>query len=389
MELKGKHLSASMINTFLECPRKFQKRYVERFKLEKATDHLPLGTAFHAAMEAANNALKEGGPCEQFTEEQREEFLQIYRRLAIKLGLSNMSSFDEGIDLVEKALDRMSTNKTVLGVEVEFSIITPDGVPIMGFIDSIEQLSDTELLVNDYKTSRIAKSTEEARGDIQLAMYDYAASIMYPGYKTIWVQLDYIRHDKPPVRIKRTREQRQSFLKYLKSVYDEILAFEPNPDVSGRINQNCAYCDYNSFCEQYTTLINSFQFGLDPVESMIEGELVDQRERLNNAKKAIEARLGQVNLEILTRMERSECGVRSETKEVYIMQGTTREQDVPTVVNNIPLDELVSYGIIKKVNTKGLDVYFKDNPNKKLQSLIDNNAVVKFNNPSVRTKNIK
>jgi len=88
-------------------------------------------------------------------------------------------------------------------------------------------------------------------------------------------------------------------------------------------------------------------------------------------------------------MERSEYGVRGSSKEVYIMQGTTREQDVPTVVNNIPLEDLISYGIISKVNNKGIDAYFKEHPNKKLQSLIDNKAVVKFNNPSVRTKNIK
>src|SRR3972149_9683449 len=126
MELQGKALSASMINTFLECPRKFQKRYVEKERISKATDHLPLGSAFHAAMEEANIAIQKGGPCAKFKKAQKEEFLQTYRRLAVKFGLANMNAFAEGLDLVNKSLDRMNKGKVVLGTELELNIVTPD-----------------------------------------------------------------------------------------------------------------------------------------------------------------------------------------------------------------------------------------------------------------------
>jgi len=389
MDLKGKALSASMIKTFLSCPRKFQKRYVEKIRTEKASDHLPLGSAFHAAMEKANKALLEEGPCEDFTVDQKEDFLDTYRRLAVKLGLSNMSVFNEGIDLVKKAITRMNTDKIVLGVEMEFNIVTPDGVPIMGYIDLVEQISESEVLIKDFKTSRIAMSTQEAREDIQLAMYDFAASVMFPQFSTIWVELDYIRHDKPAVRVKRTDAQRQNFLKFLKAVYDEVLAFDPDPEVPGKLNEYCSFCDYNHGCSQYVTQLKSYDINLNPVESMNNSGLVTEYEELKYAEKAIGARLDQVKLQILQRMEGSDELIKNDEKEIYIQQGTTREQDVPIVVQNIAIEDLLEYGIINKVNNKALDQYFYKNPNKKLQMLIDGKSNYKFNNPSVRTKKTK
>lgn len=388
MDLQGKALSASMIKTFLECPRKFQKRYVEKIKMEQEALHLPLGTAFHSAMEAANTVIYEKGPFEKFTPDQIEEFKDVYRRTAVKLGLHDMTMLNDGLELVENSLDKLNPNKVILGVEREFNIMTPDGVPTMGYIDSIEQISETEVLINDYKTSRVALSTEEAREDIQLALYDFAASVMYPQFSTVWVQLDYIRQDRAPVRIKRTPVQRQNFLKFVKSVYDEMLAYEPDPETKGRINKHCGFCDYRNSCQQFIALTQSYDINLTPIEKMSNDQLVTEHEELTCAKKAIESRLGQVKLGILGVMEEANDKIHNDDKEVYIQQNTAREHDVVTVLKKIPTKDLSSYNIVK-VSNKGLTDYFKKNPNIELQKLLDSKAHVKWNNPSIRTKKAK
>lgn len=388
MDLKDKALSASMIKTFMECPRKFQKRYVEKIRVEKEALHLPLGTAFHSAMEAAANSIKESGPIEKFTEEQVEEFKEVYRRSAVSLGLHDMNMFEEGLELVENSLSRMDTSKPVLGVEIEFNITTPDGVPVMGYIDLATQISDTEVLITDHKTSRIALSTEEAREDIQMALYDFAASVLFPHLPTVWVQLDYARQDRPPVRVRRTAVQRQNFLKFLKAVHQEMLDFEPDPEINGRINRNCGYCDYNNGCSQYVTQLQNFDMSLTPIELMESSELVTEHEDLTCAKKAIESRLGQVKLGILGLMENGAEDVHNDEKQVYIQQNTTRVHDVGTVLKKIDLKDLATFNIVK-VNNKGLTEYFKKKPDTDLQKLLDSKANVKWNNPSIRTKKAK
>jgi len=393
MDLNGKALSASMINTFLDCRRKFQKRYVERLRPKTAADHLALGSAFHAAMEEANLTIQEGGPLDKFTDEQKEQFLHRYRIMAVKFGLNNMKSFEEGLDLVETALERTDPKKKVLGVELEFNIETPDGVPIMGYIDEVIHLNKQELLISDYKTSRIAKSTDEAEHDVQLAMYDYAASVMFPQYRTIWVQLDYVRFDKPPVKIKRNKTKRQNFLKFLKAVHEEMLAFEPDPDQEGTFNQYCAYCDYATACNEYVTQLNNYDLNLKPVEHMDSSELVTELDSNNNRLKALEARTSQLKLHILNLKEKETKPIRNEDKEVYLQQNTTRVQDVPTVLQNMTIEDLLGFKtgipIVGKINNKGIDAHFKKFPNKKLQMLIDSKAEVKYSNPSVRTKKAK
>src|SRR6056297_3742992 len=97
-------LSASRINTFLQCKLKYKYNYI---------DHLPkvsspafkLGNAVHESLEFAGNIWKEKGA---FSEEDTEKIIDKFNEVSVREGIENYSVHRDGQEMVKRRLENFA-----------------------------------------------------------------------------------------------------------------------------------------------------------------------------------------------------------------------------------------------------------------------------------------
>jgi len=193
MEIK--RLSATAIRDFLQCALKLVFRYDREISSVK-NDHMKIGIAVHEALEQFTRRMLAK---KSFPDASDYEFaITSFMNAATREGLETMSFYSDGKKIVTDYLDKYDPSEEILDVEHRFKIITPEGVPIVGAIDKVVKINDDTIAIIDYKTSRTAMTNWELRDDIQLSMYDLAASLIWPEYTNRLLYLDYVRIDKQP-----------------------------------------------------------------------------------------------------------------------------------------------------------------------------------------------
>jgi RecB family exonuclease len=183
------HFSASSLNTFAECKRKWFFRYLCSAVEDKGSSASFYGTAFHSALEAFHERFPhiadldlrsvqthlEASITSAFDRyrdafESNVEF-ELQRRRAIR------TARKYGEWLVERSNDAPFT---VAGCEISTELVL-DGFDFVGFIDRLDRDDRTGAMsVVDYKTGSIATSAAEYRQkvldfeDFQLPFYYWA-----------------------------------------------------------------------------------------------------------------------------------------------------------------------------------------------------------------------
>lgn len=355
--MKTKPLSASSIKTFIQCALKYYFRYVDKKPRETENpDSLALGTAVHAALEYMYHLVKEKDRAP--TPEEYADIYRVFMNSAASQGLSDLSLYQHGKDMLKERIDQVSPSEKVLGLELKFELETPNGTPYMGAIDKIVELDSQTLVVVDYKTSKTALSQDEADVDEQLSMYDLAASKLFPGYKTIILVFDYIKL-KDQVITHRTKEQRQLFSEFLDAVYNAISTLK-DEDVAPKLNQFCGWCEFKNFCPEYARAVSDPDIKLPRLDSLTEEELVNAWVKLQDIRRAVGVREESM---------KDELSVRSRNKDVEVLQGDTFElykqrnprtsYNTKAVFKIIPDSDLSS---IVSINSDALNRYIIDNP---------------------------
>ena len=261
MQIKG--LSATGVKDFLQCQLKTVFRYDRDIK-RIMNDHARVGIAVHEALEQFTRrmVLKKsfpGPPDYEFA-------ITTFMNKATEEGLQDMGFYEEGKTMVVEWIDRYDPAERVVEVEHFFRIETPDGIPIVGAIDKVRVINEDTIEVVDYKTSRTALTAWQLRDDIQLSMYDLAASIIWPQYSNRILTLEYPRIDKS-VSSYRTAEQRETFRQFLISIWKQMNAVV-DEETKGRINNLCGWCDYKNHCDAYAELVTSKDTVLTPLADM-------------------------------------------------------------------------------------------------------------------------
>lgn len=184
-----KHFSASSLNLYAECPRKWFFRYLCNAVEDKPTSASAYGTAFHAALEAFHKVYPSvvGVPSRDL-----EMRLEGELNTAFETHRINFSSE------VEYRLNRRRARRTakkylawlqerakkepfeVIGCEIKADIEL-DGVEFRGYIDRVDRDQQSgRVTVFDYKTGSIATSAAEYRkmindnDEFQLSYYYWA-----------------------------------------------------------------------------------------------------------------------------------------------------------------------------------------------------------------------
>lgn len=376
MQLKG--LSATGIKDFLQCQLKTVFRY-DRQVRRVMNDHARLGIAVHEALEQFTRRmlLKQS-----FPDQSDYEFaVTTFMNKATSEGLTDMGFYADGKAMVTEWIDRYDPAEKILDVEYFFKIKTPEDIPIVGAIDKVRILNDDTIEVVDYKTSRTAMTVWQLRDDIQLSMYDLAASILWPEYSNRVLTLEYPRINKS-VSSYRTQNQRDTFRQFLVSIWKQMNSVV-DEETEGRINNLCSWCDYRNYCTAYGELINSDSVVLAPLADLSPDEFLDQWQRIANQKNILEARHREMKM---IASERAVLGenVVSPRKELYSTQAARTNYDIEDVVEIIPGDDLYS---VLAVNKAKLDRFVKDRP--ELKDPLSRVAKVSYNAPVYRIRERK
>lgn len=373
--MKVRGLSATAIRDFLQCKLKLLFRYNPDIESVK-TDHARLGIAVHAAIEQFSRRMIAK---KSFPDASDYEFiLATFMNVAVEEGLTNMSFYSDGRKILTSFVDKYDPAEDILAVEHKFKLVTPEGVPIAGAMDKVVRINEDTIAIIDYKTARNALTSYELQDDIQLSMYDLAASLIWPEYKNRLLFLEYVRIDKS-VSTYRSDENRQVFREFLVSVWTQIdkLAEE---EIEGRINQLCGWCDYRSYCPAYAELIKNENLTLEPLTDISDAAFLQHWEEVAEKRSILEARQRELKMIAHERFMRGES-IAANGKELYSTQQSRTNYDIEQVVELIPKEDLLS---VLAVNKARLDKYAKEDA--ELKNRLGRIAQVSYNSPTYKTR---
>jgi RecB family exonuclease len=181
------HFSASALNTYAECARKWYYRYVCSAVEDRPSSASTYGTAFHAALEDFHGEFPK--PSAQLESQMRERIqryvMSAFARFRGEFGTSVEAELQErrARRTAQRYLDWLLAEArrspfTVIGRELSADLEL-DGYDFVGFIDRIDRDDATGAVsIFDYKTGSIAASADEYREKVR-AFRDFQLPFYY------------------------------------------------------------------------------------------------------------------------------------------------------------------------------------------------------------------
>lgn len=374
MQIKA--LSATSIKDFLQCQLKIVLRYDKQIPSIK-NEHAKVGIAVHEALEQFSRRMVIK---KSFPDASDYDFaMKIFMESAVSEGLSAMNFYTDGRKIVTEYIDRFDPSEKVIETEFSFKLETPEGVPIVGAMDKVVEINEDTLGIYDYKTARTALTNYELLTDIQLSMYDLAASIAWPQYKNRLLFLDYVRIDKK-VSSYRTDQDRKVFRELLLTIWKQINCLDEK-EVRGKINSLCGWCDYKNHCPEYADFINNKMLALQPMTDLSDEKFLLHWREVSDKKTILESRQRELKMIANERFMRGEA-ISAASMELYSTQAARTNYDIQDVVNILPQNDLLE---VLTVNKARLDSYAREHPN--LKPVLSKIATISYNAPVFKIRN--
>lgn len=239
-------ISRNKIELFNQCGLKFDLKYIRKEDGLVDTDDNQ-STLFGSLV---HNVLEE-----YFKDEKNNNLLDIYKEQFQKSEVKDQVLFSKGLAMLTDYVSPLKGRK-ILGLELPFEMYLDNGVPVRGIIDRIDEVSEDEVEIMDYKTGFYALTEEELRSDIQLGIYELVVRNLYPKYKKVKLTLNYLNYGM--VSIYKTKEEIAALSDYLIISYNRIQeAIEKKEELLPRINKFCGFCEYKNKCSEFKALIKS------------------------------------------------------------------------------------------------------------------------------------
>jgi len=377
-------LSASMMKTFLKCKKQFYENYLTKTAVP-VNESFSLGNGTHHALELANNSLIENP--RDFTLEEIEGFLDEGRKyVAEKAFVGSMETFVTMETLISDELQRPFEEK-VLASEVKFDIVTPEGVPVTGYIDKVTLVDNKTIRILDYKTSRTAMSTSDAEFDEQLSMYDLAGTILWPEYPNRILELRYLRLGESVVTT-RSEIAQYNFRKQIFAIFNAILEFvkareSDRISPEGSINPLCNWCSFRTKCKQFNEQLDqSHGNGFVPLSELDDTSAVSELQKANLIAKAIDSRKDELKLWMAQRIEADPgTPIVGDSHKINPLCISRRTYNSKQLAAMLTVDQLVEVSTISATKVNKLLQKLKD---ANLKQRIERAASVKFNSPQYR-----
>lgn len=246
-------VSASKVQSWLDCPRKFWFGYVARVRVPVAWAHLTMGNALHAALRDWWDV-----PPDQRIGSTADRLLaRHWSDAGFRDRLQSQQWRQSAGVMLTGYLERLDPGFTPLGCERTLAFRTED-LAITTRIDRLDpQPGSDAVAVVDYKTGKRIPGEDEVRGSIALALYALSVqrALRRPCTR---VEL----HHVPSAAVSGWDHSEQALARHLGRVQDiagemraaealavpgdamEQHAFAPSP------GPLCGWCDFHQHCPQ-------------------------------------------------------------------------------------------------------------------------------------------
>lgn len=382
---KNIKLSATRIGTYQRCKRKYWFQYHEKMP-KLSNPAFKLGLACHEALELAGKIWLEKG---SFNDADLEKIFTFYDEISIKEGIEEMDVHAWGKDMVKSRLPSFAVGNRILSLEAKFGfwndptnqdLETQYGVPLMGAMDKIVELDNDTVMIVDYKTSKTAPTPDQLKEDLQLSLYDLVASILYPQYDRIVLCLDMLKAE--PVYSYRTLEQRESFDKFLLTVYNSMLKLEKK-DAYESLNIFCPWCDYKDYCDKYQEACTKHEYEFLPTSKLTDDELVNEYSMIASTVKILDTRKRELGMIIMEKIKNAGANLKGEKKQIYIRQNARTNYDTKEVHKLVPSED---FATMVNLNKKAVDAYCSKYP--KIKKEVIKSATTNYTTPFLASKKI-
>jgi putative RecB family exonuclease len=273
--------SFSQTQTFVQCPRKYQYKYVDKIK-EKEFESSPdliLGHSVHAALEWLYNQINifkipnKDELLTKFKDQRDTEIAEASKEKPLQIkGEQTLEDYiRRGIHYLANYYDKYSPFAWITVVATEASIVfdlhpainppsflplekeTSSSIKFRGFIDRLDKEGET-FVINDYKTNKNLPPESKEEYQEQLTLYALWVQQNYAKYfKHLKARLHYLHFDLMDER-EITNERLATITKKYWDIINDIedkkfhynmgdtKVFEPKE------NNFCRYCEYFSLC---------------------------------------------------------------------------------------------------------------------------------------------
>lgn len=235
MHIKG--FSPSKLNTFDECEKKYQFKYVhylpEEYNEGLSTDALQFGSYIHKIFE-------DGVACSSV-----QELTEHANRLRGNYEFSGRSG--DIVTCVENFHQFNAKLTETVSTEMKFAVEVLPDLEVNGVIDRIVKGETGKYLVIDYKTSKKEKTKKELYNDPQLMIYAAAISKMYNCDIGDITVAHYYPLTGKLVAIKYLPSHVTSFLRKLDEKKWKIRK-KKQDEFAPKMNKFCDWCGYKNLC---------------------------------------------------------------------------------------------------------------------------------------------
>ena len=255
------HLSASSVNDYIDCGLLYKFSRLDKIRPEFKPDALEFGSAIHLTLAEFYKERMIGNKL--LLKDLHEAFEGFWRELAEdnpNIQYSEGKDFEthlrEGKELLTAWYTKLPENEfKVLGIEEPFILTLPDlHIPVIGYIDLLEEDESGTIIVTDFKTSGRSYSNDETDKNLQLTIYQLA--VKGNGYRDreILMKFDCLIKTKTPkfeqFWTSRSEVEERRAIKKIQEVWRGIhlRIFIPN---DGPNNWKCKNCGFKKQCDEY------------------------------------------------------------------------------------------------------------------------------------------
>ncbi|GAA7553895.1 ATP-dependent deoxyribonuclease AddB [Helicobacter pylori] len=248
--------SASSLNAFLTCKRRFYYHYIKRFKESpKDESNSAVGSLLHELLKEAYE--KDKNP--YALEERLVQLLKTRENITPKERLDTLIALKKIQAFYVKEKERFKAKIKILDLEKSFET-TIQGVAFKGCIDRIDKTADNEMILLDYKfkselkLDNMSKTQREGLSPIEIAqistdyqMAVYAFALKNLGYKEPIKAFFYdLRKGELLEEEELTLQAKMHYLESsLIPKLKQEMVFEKTLEV-----KDCEYCSFKDMCNR-------------------------------------------------------------------------------------------------------------------------------------------
>lgn len=259
--LKNKAFSASMINTYLDCGRKFFFKYVKNLEQVEESDisYLAFGNLFHKSAECFVESDYKT-PIEECINKSFQQLKEEEKSIITQSAKDTCTKYLQSLEKYYKSDNTfLKAEEKIKEVEVHLNNLS---LKLYGIIDRIDKTPNGDYVVIDYKTSKNRKEFDnnienlfsselkDKRNTYALQILFYAYLLQRKGYNVIDTQLIYphLLQKNPYCSVSEfNKEIHNEYEEHLKACLEEI--FDKEKDWNS--TKNCKYCDYTEICSNF------------------------------------------------------------------------------------------------------------------------------------------